>query len=43
MGSVNSFFNLLARIKKESEENKPSEVIKFIIKESGIELELQME
>jgi len=38
---VNSFFNLLERIKKESEENKPSEVIKFIIKESGIELELQ--
>jgi DNA helicase-2/ATP-dependent DNA helicase PcrA len=38
---VNSFFNLLARIKKEVEENKPSEVIKFIIKESGIELELQ--
>lgn len=38
---VNSFFNLLARIKKEAEENKPSEVIKFIIKESGIELELQ--
>jgi len=38
---VNGFFNLLARIKKEAEENKPSEVIKFIIKESGIELELQ--
>ena len=38
---VNSFFNLLARIKKETEENKPSEVIKFIIKESGLELELQ--
>ena len=38
---VNNFFNLLERIKKESEENKPSEVIKFIIKESGIELELQ--
>ena len=38
---VNSFFNLLERIKKETEENKPSEVIKFIIKESGLELELQ--
>jgi DNA helicase II / ATP-dependent DNA helicase PcrA len=38
---VNSFFNLLARIKKETEENKPSEVIRFIIKESGLELELQ--
>ena len=38
---VNSFFNLLERIKKESEEKKPSEVIKFIIRESGLELELQ--
>jgi len=37
---VNSFFELLNKIKKESEENKPSEVIKFIIKESGIEKEL---
>jgi DNA helicase-2/ATP-dependent DNA helicase PcrA len=38
---VNSFFNLLAKIKRESEENKPSEVIKFIIRESGLELDLQ--
>ena len=38
---VNSFFNLLERIKKETKENKPSEIIKFIIKESGLELELQ--
>ncbi|MDD4803746.1 MAG: UvrD-helicase domain-containing protein [Candidatus Pacebacteria bacterium] len=38
---VNSFFNLLERIKKETEEKKPSEVIKFIIKESGLEIELQ--
>jgi DNA helicase-2/ATP-dependent DNA helicase PcrA len=38
---VNTFFNLLLRIKKEAEEKKPSEVIRFIIRESGIELELQ--
>ncbi len=38
---VNNFFNLLTRIKNESEKNKPSEVIKFIIKESGLEFELQ--
>ncbi len=38
---VNSFFNLLAKIKNETEKLKPSEVIKFIIKESGLELELQ--
>ena len=38
---VNSFFKLLERIKKETEENKPSEVIKFIIRESGLELDLQ--
>ena len=38
---VNNFFNLLAKIKNETEKLKPSEVIKFIIKESGLELELQ--
>ncbi|MFH1454821.1 MAG: UvrD-helicase domain-containing protein [bacterium] len=38
---VNSFFNLLAKIRNETEKVRPSEVIKFIIRESGIELELQ--
>ena len=38
---VSIFFNLLAKIKNETEKLKPSEVIKFIIKESGLELELQ--
>jgi len=38
---VNQFFNLLNEIKKTASEKKPSEVIKFIIKESGIEKELQ--
>ncbi len=38
---VNTFFNLLAKIKNETEKLKPSEVIKYIIKESGLELELQ--
>ena len=38
---VNNFFKLLERIKKEAENKKPSEVIKFIIKETGLELELQ--
>lgn len=38
---VNKFYNLLERIKKETEDKKPSEVIKFIIRESGLELELQ--
>jgi len=40
-GKVNDFYKLLERIKKETAEKKPSEVIKFIIKESGLELELQ--
>jgi len=38
---VKTFFDLLSRIKTETEERKPSDVIKFIIKESGLELELQ--
>ncbi len=38
---VNIFFNLLAKIKNEAEKLKPSEVIKYIIKESGLEFELQ--
>lgn len=38
---VNSFFNLLKKIEEEAKDKKPSEVIKFIIKESGLELELQ--
>ena len=38
---VNQFYNLLAEIGKIAQEKKPSEVIKFIIKESGIEKELQ--
>lgn len=38
---VNGFYNLLGKIKKESEGKKSSEVIKFIIKESGLELDLQ--
>jgi DNA helicase-2/ATP-dependent DNA helicase PcrA len=37
---VDAFFILLSKIKKASEEEKPSDVIKFIIKESGIEKEL---
>jgi DNA helicase-2/ATP-dependent DNA helicase PcrA len=38
---VNGFFTLLARIKKETEPLKPSDVIKYIIRETGLELELQ--
>ncbi len=38
---VNAFFALLERIKKYTEDNKPSDVIKFIIKETGFESELQ--
>lgn len=38
---VNHFFNLLTKIKSEVEKSKPSDVIKFIIKESGLEMELQ--
>jgi DNA helicase-2/ATP-dependent DNA helicase PcrA len=38
---VNGFFKLLEKIKKEVENKKPSDVIKFIIKESGLEIELQ--
>ncbi len=38
---VHNFFKLLERIKKEAEERKPSEVIKFIIKETGLEEELK--
>ncbi len=38
---VNNFYKLLEKIKKEIGEKKPSEVIKFIIKETGLELELQ--
>lgn len=38
---VNSFFNLLNKIKNETEKLKPSELIKYIIKESGLEFELQ--
>jgi len=38
---VNSFFYLLTKIKNEAEKLKPSEIIKFIIKESGLEVELQ--
>ena len=38
---VNQFYNLLAEIGKLAQEKKPSEVIKFIIKESGIEKELK--
>lgn len=38
---VDKFFNLLEEIKRISLENKPSEVIKFVIKESGLEKELQ--
>lgn len=38
---INDFFKLLGKIKKETEDKKPSEVIKFIIKESGLELDLQ--
>lgn len=38
---VNYFFNLLTKIKNEVEKSKPSDVIKFIIKESGLEMELQ--
>jgi len=38
---VNYFFNLLTKIKVETEKSKPSDVIKFIIKESGLEMDLQ--
>jgi DNA helicase-2/ATP-dependent DNA helicase PcrA len=38
---INSFFSLLIKIKNETGKLKPSEVIKYIIKESGLELELQ--
>lgn len=38
---VDQFYNLLKEIKKQAEETKPSEVIRFIIKESGIEKELR--
>jgi len=38
---VNHFYRLLERVKKETETKKPSEVLRFIIKESGLELELQ--
>jgi len=38
---VNNFYQLLERIKKETEESKPSDVIKFIIRDTGLELELQ--
>jgi DNA helicase-2/ATP-dependent DNA helicase PcrA len=38
---VNGFFALLGRIKKEAMNTKPSEVIKYIIRETGLELELQ--
>ena len=38
---INQFFNLLAEIGKLALEKKPSEVIKFIITESGIERELR--
>jgi DNA helicase-2/ATP-dependent DNA helicase PcrA len=38
---VNQFYNFLSEIGKMAQEKKPSEVIKFIIKESGIEKELQ--
>ncbi len=39
--SVNNFFILLSKIKREVESAKPSEVIKFIIKETGLERELK--
>ncbi len=38
---VNKFFVLLERIKVYATDNKPSDVIKFIIKETGFESELQ--
>jgi DNA helicase II / ATP-dependent DNA helicase PcrA len=38
---VNQFFTLLKRIGEIALETKPSEVIKFVIKESGIESELR--
>lgn len=38
---VNNFFKLLTKIKNETEKSKPSDVIKYIIKESGLEIELQ--
>jgi DNA helicase-2/ATP-dependent DNA helicase PcrA len=37
---INNFYELLDEIKKNIETNKPSDVIKFIIKKSGIENEL---
>jgi len=38
---VKDFFLLLQKIKKETEIKKPSEIIKYIIRESGLEKELQ--
>ena len=40
-GKVNDFFNLLSKIKAKIENDKPSEIIRFIIKESGLESELK--
>jgi DNA helicase-2/ATP-dependent DNA helicase PcrA len=38
---VNTFYNLLEKIAATAREKKPSEVIKFIIQESGLEKELK--
>lgn len=38
---VSAFYNLLDKIKENTESKKPSELIKFIIKESGIEEDLK--
>ncbi len=38
---VGDFFNLLSKIKAKIEIERPSEIIKFIIKESGLESELK--
>ncbi|MFM2357427.1 MAG: hypothetical protein RJA61_164 [Candidatus Parcubacteria bacterium] len=40
---VNSFFNLLKKIREVALEKKPSETIKFIIEQSGLEQELKKE
>jgi DNA helicase-2/ATP-dependent DNA helicase PcrA len=38
---INSFYGLLDKIEKKSKTDKPSEIIRFIIKESGLEMSLK--
>ncbi len=38
---INSFYGLLDKIEKKAKTDKPSEIIRFIIKESGLEMSLK--